>query len=66
MILFLILLLVSNLKTMVQKKYSVVEIALLSIAFRKSTQTIIRWIAADDDRLTSDKAKLTLTKLKKK
>lgn len=45
-----------------EKNYSLVEIALLAQAFKKSTQTIERWIAAKDDRLTSDKAKQALRK----
>lgn len=40
--------------------YSFYQIALLSIAFEKSPQTIIRWIKDGNDILTSDKAKLAL------
>ncbi len=47
------------------KKYTMVEIALLATAFNKSTQTIYRWVKAKDDRLTSDKAKYALLKIKK-
>lgn len=50
---------------MSSKKYSMVEIALLATAFKKSTQTIYRWISSKDDRLTSDRAKTALLKLKK-
>jgi hypothetical protein len=57
---------VNKLETMAKqietKSYSLVEIALLAQAFQKSTQTIERWIAANDDRLTSDKAKNALKK----
>lgn len=49
----------------IKKEYTIVEIALLAIAFDKSTQTIERWIKSDDDRLTSDKAKAALLKPKK-
>lgn len=49
----------------VMKQYTVIEIALLATAFDKSTQTIERWIKSNDDRLTSDKAKLALLKVKK-
>lgn len=49
-------------KQIEQKTYSLVEIALLAEAFKKSTQTIERWIAGNDDRLTSDKAKQALRK----
>ena len=45
-----------------KKEYSLVEVALLAEAFNKSTQTIIRWIDKEDDRLTSEKAKLALSK----
>ncbi len=50
---------------MAEKKYTVVEVALLATAFGKSTQTINRWIKAKNDILTSDKAKAALLKLKK-
>ena len=50
---------------MTTKKYNDVEIALLAMAFKKSTQTIHRWIKGNDDRLTSEKAKATLLKPKK-
>lgn len=50
---------------MASKKYSVIEIALLATAFKKSTQTIYRWIKGKDDRLTSERAKTALLKLKK-
>lgn len=50
---------------MTAKKYTVVEIAHLSLAFKKSTQTIYRWIKSKDDRLTSERAKSALLKLKK-
>ena len=45
-------------------KYSHYEVALLSIAFEKSPQTIERWIKLNDDRLTSEKAKTALSKNK--
>lgn len=48
-----------------QKNYTIVEIALLATAFGKSTQTIERWIKNEDDRLTSEKAKSALLKIKK-
>lgn len=57
----MILLLCSIMKA---KQYSVVEIALLATAFKKSTQTIIRWIEKNDDRLTSERAKAALLKIK--
>lgn len=45
-------------------KYTNIEIGALADAFKKSLSTIERWIASDDDRLTSDKAKKTLAALK--
>jgi hypothetical protein len=48
------------------KKYTLLEVYLLATAFGKSPQTINRWIAANDDRLTSDKAKAALLKHKGK
>ena len=45
-----------------EKKYNLIEVALLAVAFKKSIQTINRWIAANDDRLTSEKAKKALLK----
>ena len=47
------------------KTYTVIQVALLATAFKKSPQTINRWIAAKDDRLTSEKAKAALLKSKK-
>lgn len=44
--------------------FSVVEIGRLADAFKRSIQTIERWIEAGDDRLTSDKAKEALKKKK--
>lgn len=52
-------------ETMAAKKYSIIEVALLATAFGKSTQTINRWIKANNDILTSKKAKSALLKLKK-
>jgi hypothetical protein len=49
---------------MSNKTYTIIEVALLATAFKKSTQTINRWIAANDDRLTSEKAKTALLKKK--
>ena len=49
---------------MSNKTYTVIEVALLATAFKKSTQTINRWIANNDDRLTSEKAKIALLKKK--
>jgi len=51
---------------MAQKKYTLLEVYLLATAFGKSPQTINRWIASGDDRLTSDKAKAALLKHKGK
>ena len=49
---------------MSNKTYTVIEVALLATAFGKSVQTINRWIANNDDRLTSEKAKTALLKKK--
>lgn len=49
-----------------KKSYSLIEVAALATAFGKSTQTIIRWIENEDDRLTSDKAKKALSQINKK
>jgi len=46
------------------RKYTVVQVALLATAFKKSIPTIYRWINKNDDRLTSDKAKKALSKKK--
>jgi len=46
---------------MAVKKYSEIEIALLATSFKKSTQTIKRWIKSKDDRLQSDKARNALS-----
>lgn len=43
--------------------YSNTEIGALADAFKKSIKTIERWIAASDDRLTSEKAKKTIEAL---
>ena len=48
-----------------KKEYSSLEIGALATAFNKSLLTIQRWIAKKDDRLTSEKAKSALLKLKK-
>lgn len=45
---------------MSKKEYTLIEIALLATAFKKSTQTIVRWIKKGDDRLTSEKAKIAI------
>lgn len=50
---------------MQKRKYSKVEIGLIAQAFDKSLLTIQRWIAKKDDRLTSEKAKSALNKIKK-
>ncbi len=50
---------------MADRKYSLIEIALLATAFQKTTVTINRWIKKRDDRLTSEKAKAALLKMKK-
>jgi len=50
---------------MANRKYTLVEIAILAIAFGKSTQTINRWIIKNNDILTSEKAKSALLKVKK-
>lgn len=50
---------------MAQKNYSIIEVALLATAFGKSPQTINRWIKANNDILTSERAKAALLKLKK-
>jgi hypothetical protein len=47
---------------MAAKKYTILEVALLATAFKKSTQTINRWIKGKDDRLTSEKAKAAISK----
>lgn len=49
-------------RTPASNGYSLVQIALLCLSFNKSPQTIARWIKKNDDRLTSDKAKLALIK----
>jgi len=51
---------VIKIDNMALKKYTVLEIALLATAFKKSPQTISRWIKSKDDRLTSEKAKEAL------
>lgn len=50
---------------MTKRKYNLREIAELATVFDKSLQTIQRWIIQNDDRLTSEKAKSALLKLKK-
>lgn len=50
---------------MANEKYTLIEIALLATSFKKSTQTIVRWINKNDDRLTSEKAKSAILKAKK-
>lgn len=50
---------------MAYKKYNLREIAELATVFGKSLQTIQRWIIQHDDRLTSEKAKSALQKIKK-
>jgi hypothetical protein len=47
-----------------KKSYSPSEIAALMEAFDKSYLTITRWIVAGNDKLTSDKAKKALEKIK--
>jgi hypothetical protein len=47
---------------MAQKKYTLLEVALLATAFKKSPQTIARWIDKKDDRLQSDKARVAILK----
>lgn len=49
---------------MAKKKYTLREIAELATVFGKSLQTIQRWIVQNDDRLTSEKAKSVLSKIK--
>lgn len=51
---------------MATKSYTGLEVLTLAIAFEKSTQTINRWIANSDDRLTSEKAKAALKSIPKK
>ena len=58
----MILHLYSNKIIMAVKQYTILEVALLATAFKKSTQTINRWIKSNDDRLTSEKAKSALLK----
>lgn len=48
-----------------KKEYSNAEIGALADAFGKSLLTIQRWIACNDDRLTSDKAKECLKEIRK-
>ena len=50
---------------MINRKYTLIEVALLATEFDKSPQTIARWINKNDDRLTSEKAKAALLKAKK-
>lgn len=45
-----------------KKTYTKSQIGILAETFNKSLLTIQRWIAAGDDRLTSDKAKKALKK----
>lgn len=47
----------ANSATPALKKYSSIEIGALAEIFEKSPETIKRWIAANDDILTSDRAK---------
>lgn len=47
-----------------KKKYTETEIGILADTFGKSSQTINRWIANSDDRLTSEKAKAALKSIK--
>ncbi len=49
---------------MSKRKYTKTEIGLLADAFKKSLLTIQRWIAKEDDRLTSDKAKQVINNTK--
>jgi len=49
---------------MAVRKYTLLEVYLLATAFKKSPQTIVRWINKSDDRLTSEKAKAALLKKK--
>jgi hypothetical protein len=42
------------------KKYSSIEIGALAETFGKSPETIKRWIAANDDMLTSERAKIAI------
>lgn len=42
------------------REYSSIEIGALAEVFGKSPETIKRWIAANDDVLTSDKAKIAI------
>lgn len=49
---------------MATRSYTILEVLTLAIAFEKSTQTINRWIANNDDRLTSEKAKAALKSIK--
>jgi hypothetical protein len=54
----------SKVKENLFKQYSKKEISLLTFAFDKSELTIKRWIANNDDRLTSEKAKKALKSYK--
>ncbi len=47
---------------MAVKQYTILEVAMLATVFKKSTQTINRWIAKNDDRLTSERARAALLK----
>jgi RNase H-fold protein (predicted Holliday junction resolvase) len=53
-----------NLLAIMKAKYTHTQISALADAFGKSIWTILRWIKAEDDRLTSDKAKKALKELK--
>jgi len=48
-----------------KSRYTNLEVGALADAFRKSIITIQRWIDKNDDRLTSDKAKSALKKVKR-
>jgi len=45
--------------------YNEFQVAALAAAFKKSFQTIKRWIDNNDDRLTSEKAKEALSHIQK-
>lgn len=50
---------------MTETVYTNQQVGALADAFKKSITTIQRWIESNDDRLTSEKAKTALSKLKK-
>jgi hypothetical protein len=54
----------SDMKKRMKSKYSNMQLAALADAFKRTPLTIRRWEIKKDDRLESDKARLTLKLVK--